>query len=138
MAKRERSGSVGLAGADRGTFLGAFVPCLQSEYAGCAETSRQSCRSRRCGLLPFTLPALPPIRALDEVRLAAAVLGITEPCALDDERRIGDRFDLSGMWPYYFLFDAEGRMRRRGAGGLGLRLLTSALDEIAATASGAP
>jgi hypothetical protein len=63
----------------------------------------------------------------DEVKRIASEIGITEPCAIDNEKVIGDRFDLSGMWPYYFLFDADGKMKRRGAGGLGLRLLTAAL-----------
>ena len=72
----------------------------------------------------------PGDKELKEVRRIAEEIGITEPCALDDAGAIGNRFELSGMWPYYFLFDHDGRMKRRGAGGIGLRLLKCALAEI--------
>lgn len=79
-------------------------------------------------------PRGPMDRDLAEVRRVVAEIGITEPCAMDDLGIIGSRFDLSAMWPYYFLFDADGRMKRRGAGGIGLRLLTSALDDLRSAA----
>jgi len=67
---------------------------------------------------------------IQDVRSVAARIGITEPCAIDNDRLIGDRFELSGIWPYYFLFGPDGLMKRRGAGALGLRLVTNALETL--------
>ena len=48
-------------------------------------------------------------------------------CAIDNEGVLGERFDTGTVWPYYFLFDAHGKMRSRAAGGTGLNLLENAL-----------
>jgi len=74
-------------------------------------------------------PRTPEDLNIDDVRRVASEIGITEPCAVDSLNIIGSRFQLSGMWPYYFLFAADGKMKRRGAGAIGLRLLTSSLAE---------
>lgn len=57
---------------------------------------------------------------------------MTEPVALDAAHVIGDRFDTGGVWPAYFLFDAEGRLRARSAGEAGLGLIEAALSRLAA------
>ncbi|MDF2440793.1 MAG: hypothetical protein JWN98_1777, partial [Abditibacteriota bacterium] len=61
------------------------------------------------------------------VAKAIAEHGIRWQCAIDNERVLGERFDTGTVWPYYFLFDATGKMKSRAAGGVGLRLLESAL-----------
>lgn len=66
----------------------------------------------------------------DKVREAVADLGITEPCALDNEHILGDRFETGGVWPIYFLFDAEHKLRRRAAGGFGLKMVTEAVKRL--------
>ena len=64
------------------------------------------------------------------VRTLAAELGMTEPCAHDGEHALGDRFETGGMWPVYFLFDAENKLRRRAAGGFGVRFVETGLERL--------
>lgn len=73
------------------------------------------------------LPMAPCDRDLSVVREAVESHGITDPCAVDNDGILAGRFDTGEVWPYYFLFDAEGRLRSRAAGGMGLRLLEGAL-----------
>jgi thiol-disulfide isomerase/thioredoxin len=61
-----------------------------------------------------------------EIRKVAAELGITEPCALDNDHKIGDALGVDA-WPTYFLFDAEGRLRRYAKGNFGVRMIEQAL-----------
>lgn len=67
-------------------------------------------------------------RDIDKVRATLAEFGIEEPCALDHEGILAARFETGGIWPYYFLFDAQGVMRSRAAGYSGLQLLEKALQ----------
>jgi thiol-disulfide isomerase/thioredoxin len=48
---------------------------------------------------------------IEEIRKVAAELGVTEPCALDNDHKVGDALGVDA-WPTYFLFDAEGKLRR--------------------------
>lgn len=73
------------------------------------------------------LPMRPADRDPDAVRAALEERSITEPCALDHEGVLAGRFETAGIWPYYFLFDAQGAMRSRAAGQAGLSLLEKAL-----------
>lgn len=57
--------------------------------------------------------------------------GMEEPVALDSEHTIGDRFETGGLWPHYFLFDADGRLRARAAGEAGLSVMEGALERLA-------
>jgi thiol-disulfide isomerase/thioredoxin len=71
-----------------------------------------------------------PMRELDmdvdEVRKVAAELGVTEPCALDNDHKIGDALGVDA-WPTYFLFDETGKLRRRAKGNFGVRMIEQAL-----------
>lgn len=78
-------------------------------------------------LVAIHLPRTPQDRETERVEQAIKEHGITWPCAIDNERVLGERFDTGTVWPYYFLFDAEGKMRSRAAGGVGLRLLENSL-----------
>ena len=64
------------------------------------------------------------------VRELVAEYGIDEPCAIDNEHEIGDRFETGGLWPYYVLFDADGKMKTRAAGNAGLTNVETALKRI--------
>ena len=78
-------------------------------------------------------PRSPDDMDIEKVRQMADEIGITEPCAIDNQHIYAERFELSGIWPYYFLFDSDGNLKRRGGGGMGLRLLTSLLAELSST-----
>jgi len=58
-----------------------------------------------------------------------AALGIQEPCAIDNKRLLGDRFE-NQLWPAYYLFDAEGAMRSRAGGYAGLKIIEAPLKRL--------
>ena len=74
------------------------------------------------------LPMRPADRDAVAVRAALEERDISDPCALDHEGVLAERFETAGIWPYYFLFDAQGAMRSRAAGEMGLSLLEKALQ----------
>jgi thiol-disulfide isomerase/thioredoxin len=72
-----------------------------------------------------------------EVEATARAYEIDEPLAVDNDHVLGDRFQTDGLWPVYFLFDAEGKLRARAAGAAGLGVLSAALERIATSSPGA-
>jgi hypothetical protein len=67
---------------------------------------------------------------VEKVKAAIAEHEITEPCAIDNDHEIGDRFQTAGLWPHYFLFDADGKMRSRAAGDAGLKMIDTSLRRL--------
>lgn len=65
----------------------------------------------------------------DRLRETMSKLGVTEPCALDNEHTLGDRFEVSA-WPTYYLFDGEHKLRRHAMGGFGVRMMQPALERL--------
>ncbi len=63
---------------------------------------------------------------VEEVRRVAEELGVTEPCAIDNEHKIGIAFGVDA-WPTYFLFDAERKLRRHARGNFGVRMVEQVL-----------
>jgi thiol-disulfide isomerase/thioredoxin len=63
---------------------------------------------------------------IEEIRKIADELGITEPCALDNDHKIGDALGVDA-WPTYFLFDETGKLRRHAKGNFGVRMIEQAL-----------
>ena len=55
---------------------------------------------------------------------------LTEPCAIDNDHSIGDGFQTGGLWPHYFLFDVDGKLRSRAAGDAGLKLMEGTLKRM--------
>jgi hypothetical protein len=55
-----------------------------------------------------------------------------EPVGIDNTHEVGDRFETGQYWPYYFLFDAEGKMKSRAAGDVGLAQIEKALERLLA------
>ena len=67
---------------------------------------------------------------VEKVKVAVQELGLLGPCAIDNDHAIGDLFQTGGVWPYYFLFDAEGKLRSRAAGSLGLKMAENSLKRL--------
>ena len=57
-------------------------------------------------------------------------LGMREPVAVDGAHALGDRFETGGIWPTYFLFDGQGKLRSRSGGAAGLGVVESALERL--------
>lgn len=55
---------------------------------------------------------------------------LTEPCAVDNQHTIGDSFQTGGLWPHYFLFDTDGKLRSRAAGDAGLKMMEGTLKRM--------
>lgn len=91
------------------------------------------------GLLRVIAVYMPPgnsgENAVEEARAAAARLGITEVCAIDDgEGVIRSAFgNEEKLVPAYFLFDSAGRLRNRSGGDAGLAMLESTLQRLMET-----
>lgn len=71
----------------------------------------------------------------DAVEAAVRELGLDEPVAVDDAHALGERFETGGLWPVYYLFDAEGRLKSRAAGAAGLGMVEAALRRMLAAAA---
>jgi thiol-disulfide isomerase/thioredoxin len=68
------------------------------------------------------------------VRREIASLGITDPCAVDNEHALADAFE-NRFLPSFFLFDREGLLRSRTAGDAGIGMLEGALARQFASAA---
>jgi len=67
----------------------------------------------------------------EKVRDAVTEYGLAEPCAVDNERKLRDAFQIEeGDLPAYCLFDAEGKLRCFAAGGRGFQKVESFLEEL--------
>ncbi len=75
------------------------------------------------------MPRQPEDTDVEKVKREIEALGIEEPCAIDNEHTIGERFQ-SQYWPAYFLFDKEGALRGRAAGDAGISLLEGSLKRV--------
>jgi thiol-disulfide isomerase/thioredoxin len=67
---------------------------------------------------------------IEAVEAAVREYGMDEPVAIDNDHAIGAEFETTGLWPAYFLFDADGKLRSRAAGAAGLRLMSGALERL--------
>lgn len=68
---------------------------------------------------------------LAKVEAALEQFSITEPCAIDNEHKLTEAFGNDQAWvPYYFLFDAEGNLKSRGAGQAAADILGGALARL--------
>jgi len=83
-------------------------------------------------LLSVHRPRMDSDMDVETVRAAAVELELTGPCAIDNAHTVGDLFQTGGVWPCYFLFDAEGKLRSRAAGQLGLKMAENSLKRLLA------
>jgi len=81
-------------------------------------------------LLSVHRPRMESDMDVAKVRAVADELALTGPCAIDNAHTLGDLFQTGGVSPCYFLFDAEGKLRSRAAGGLGLKMAENSLKRM--------
>jgi|SRR5579871_602421 len=65
----------------------------------------------------------------EAVRAQVAAMRMEEPCAIDNRHTIGERFE-NQLWPAYYLFDAEGKMRSRAGGYAGLQIIEDRIKKL--------
>lgn len=66
---------------------------------------------------------------VEKVRQAIAKNGITEPCGIDNLHKIKKAFD-NELWPAYFLFDRDGKLKCRAAGNAGVTIIEPAIEKM--------
>jgi len=81
-------------------------------------------------LVSIHMPRMESDMDVEKVQEAIAEMGLAGPCAIDNAHTLGDRFQTSGVWPCYFLFDAQGKLRSRAAGALGLKMAENSLKRM--------
>ena len=90
---------------------------------------REQYQDQGLKVLAIHMPRQEEDTNLKAVRADAALLGISEPCAIDSEHTIGDRFENT-LWPAYFVFDVDGNLRGRAAGYAGLKMIEVPLKRV--------
>lgn len=65
---------------------------------------------------------------ITRVKSVVEVLGILEPCGVDNMHRVKKAFD-NEYWPAFYIFDVEKRLKRRAAGNAGLDLIKPVLEK---------
>ena len=81
-------------------------------------------------LLSIHMPRGPFDLDAEKVQAVTEELGLTGPSALDNDHALGKLFQTGNVWPCYFFFDAEGRLRSRAAGQLGLKMAENSLKRL--------
>lgn len=92
-------------------------------------------RPRGVSFVSIHAPRQETDMSLDAVEEAVRRHRMDEPVAVDNDHAIVDAFDVGGIWPAYFLFDAAGKLRSRAAGAAGLGVLESAIERLIADAA---
>jgi len=85
-------------------------------------------RDRGLYVVAVHSPRMEPDNDTEAIAHAVAELGISEPCAVDAAGVLADRFEMSGLFPHYYLFDSDRALRRRGAGGNGFALVERVIE----------
>ncbi len=66
---------------------------------------------------------------VEKVRAALEEHGIIEPCGVDNKHGVKKAFE-NDLWPAYFVFDSEGKLKQRAAGSAGLGMLEPVLEKL--------
>ncbi len=88
-------------------------------------------------LVSIHMPRMEADMDTAKVQEAMTEMNLTGPCAIDNAHTLGDRFQTGGVWPCYFLFDAQGKLRSRAAGVLGLKMAENSLRRMLGAAEDA-
>lgn len=100
-----------------------------------AQVAQMRDQRKRDGLrvIAVHLPQSAAEKDSHAVRDAIERLNVTEPCALDNDRRLREAFAVApDALPAYYLFDTEGRLRNATTGETGLDAIEDQLDEMIA------
>ncbi len=94
--------------------------------------TRDAYRDRGLYVVAVHLPRMESDNDLAAIGRMVSELGITEPCAADTGSVFAERFETTGYWPYYYLFDSQRELRRRAAGGSGFSLVERGIERLLA------
>lgn len=80
-------------------------------------------------MIAIHCPRMKTDTSIEKVKAAVEKYRIVEPCAVDNMHKIKKAFD-NEIWPAYFLFDKDGKLKRRTAGNNGIAMLMPILNEM--------
>ena len=90
----------------------------------------QTYQASKLKLISVHMPRMEEDTDVEKVEAVVKELGLTGPCAIDNQHVLGGRFQTGGSWPYYFLFDADGKLRSRAAGLTGIKMAENSLKRL--------
>ena len=100
---------------------------------------REEHRARGLRVVAVHVPLTEDDRDVEIIREALSPLNITEPCAVDNERKLSEAFQNEHTnVPAYYLFDREGKMVCAAGGAEGPDLIASALETLLTANEGTP
>jgi len=94
---------------------------------------RDQRRAEGLRVIAIHMPRYPADTDVNAVKETIASLGLTEPCAIDNQHALRDAFkNEQGYVPAYYLFDGAGKLKSFAAGERGLGMLSAALERLLA------
>ena len=66
---------------------------------------------------------------LDRIKTAVETFEIKEPCGIDRMHKVKRAFK-NEVWPAYFLFNREGKLKRRAGGKAGLIMIEAIFEKM--------
>ena len=93
------------------------------------QTWRETYVPKGLKMIAIHCPRMKTDTDIDKVKSAIEEYGIVEPCGVDNMHKVKKAFD-NELWPSYFIFDAEGQLKRRAAGNAGLSMLEPILEKM--------
>ena len=93
-------------------------------------------KERGLRMVAIHMPRYEADTDLEKVKATIAEHCIDDVCAVDNQHKLKDAFlNEQGWVPVYYLFDAEGKLKSRAAGELGISVITNALEKMFADKS---
>ncbi len=93
------------------------------------QTWRETYVPKGLKMVAIHCPRMKSDTDIEKVKTAMEEYGITEPCGIDNLHKAKKAFD-NELWPAYFIFDQDGKLKRRAAGKAGLSMLEPILEKM--------
>ena len=88
-----------------------------------------TCASRGLKVILIHCPRMKSDGNIEKVKETIASLKIKTPCGIDKYHKLKHAFQ-NEIWPTYFLFDRDGRLKRRASGKSGLALIEPVIQKL--------
>ncbi len=90
---------------------------------------REKYTSKGLQMIAIHCPRMKSDTDFEKVKAAIEECGIVESCGIDNMHQAKKAFD-NDLWPAYFIFDEERKLKRRAAGKAGLAMLEPILEKM--------
>ncbi len=93
------------------------------------QTWREKYIPKGLHMIAIHCPRMKSDTDLNKVKAAIEECGVVESCGIDNMHKAKKAFD-NDLWPAYFIFDEEHKLKRRAAGKAGLAMLEPILEKM--------